>query len=212
MSINIFPYGTGFGERNHKKGQSSQTDIVQRKQPASQPKLWLSMGLVLFTLHFLYGLVSTFAVTHLGTWFLDWFSWAAASVIYFFFGALAGLLWSKQKLTDWAWGVLIFWLLADLAVYVLATPHQPYRMLLFLFFPLVYGSLFTPFAFSALLAKHASTAALAALAIAYLVVFWSWLALELRKPRWPVLRRVLLVVLLLVLLAGAVSCAARLNG
>jgi hypothetical protein len=176
--------------------------------------LWLSIGLVFFLGMFFYGASSSLGGGVFAT-LLSLLDWLSASIIFFFIGALLGsvvdLLWRKKKFSLHAWLTLGFWLVCIIAAFVVGKGE---KLVVAIFFPVIYGIFFTSFAFTKLFPAplQYSSALKGIFNLAFSGIFFYWLKLEVDdKATKSILRKVLLAAIFIVLLIGLYGCAAALS-
>jgi hypothetical protein len=179
---------------------------------------WLWLGSISYVVIVAYSIASG-GITLDSLAPLDALEWLAASVPYFFYGALFGwcIDWALARRADsqlafpeWGYAALAFIAISIAAALLFATSKPLGVRLLF---PLAYGVFFVVFASQALFRGWADTLiGRATIDIAFLLACGAWLWLQIQSvPKYVLLRRVLMSAILLFLTIGAVSCAVQIG-
>jgi hypothetical protein len=176
--------------------------------------LWLTIGLVCFLGMFLYGASSSLG-GGVSASLLSLLDWLSASIIFFFIGALIGsvidLVWRKEKFRLHTWLTMGFWLVCIVAALIV---NKGEKLVVAVFFPVIYGIFFTSFAFTKLFPAplQYSSALKGIFNLAFSGIFFCWLKLEVdNKASKSFLRKVFLAIIFIVLLIGLYGCAAALS-
>lgn len=181
-------------------------------------KYWLLAGSLTYLSATLSSIFRSIEPTTIGDNLYMTVDWFAACIVYFFLGALLGLIidyfvarhhYDDFKMPLWAWLTIIFWAVGSLFVGLFSKPDL-ISPALAIFFPWAFGIFFVGFAFVLIIPDFIVKSFFGKLIFdfVFILIFAGWLWLDLTKyNRNELLRKILLIVLFLILTIGFVGCA-----
>jgi hypothetical protein len=181
-------------------------------------RYWLIAGVLTYLGTALYSIIRSVDPTlSIGENLFVAIDWFAACIVYFFLGALLGLIIDiiiarvkHRKIPNhsWVWLTLAIWIIGSIYIGLNARPDLLHPALI-IFFPWAFGVFFTGSAFVILAPKSIEHTFYGKLVfdIIYIAIFAAWFWYEThREASTTVIRRTLLYILFAVITLGFVSC------